>query len=110
MSGDRRYRKSQRLDSRAIAQVLASARPRRERNVSVLWRSNGMQVARLGLIVPKRSLSRAVDRNRARRLLREWFRNNQVRFSGQDLLLRVSGRRADLKSLAAELAHLFPGG
>ena len=68
-----------------------------------------MAFGRLGLIVPKRVLARAVDRNRARRLLREWFRTNQKRFGGSDLLVRVNGRRDDLKTLLAEVRRLYPG-
>ena len=103
-----RYRKDQRLTGPDIALALASGKPRRERNVSMQVRPNGMAFARLGMIVPKRVLARAVDRNRARRLLREWFRNNQGRFGGRDLLVRVSARRADLNSLLAEVERLCP--
>lgn len=109
MTETNRYRKAQRLIGKDVALVLASGKPRRERNVSMQVRANGMAFARLGLIVPKRVLARAVDRNRARRLLREWFRNNQGRFGGRDLLVRVSARRADLKTLIAEVERLYPG-
>jgi ribonuclease P protein component len=65
-----------------------------------------MKFPRLGLIVPKRLLSRAVDRNRVRRLLREWFRNNQGRLDGRDLVVRLSARPTDPRSLLAEVTRL----
>lgn len=37
-------------------------------------RDNDLEMARLGLIVAKRMLPRAVDRNRAKRVIRESFR------------------------------------
>ena len=71
-------------------------------------RFNDVGFARLGLIVPKRVLERAVDRNRVRRVLREWFRRNQKRLGGQDLLIRAAACRADLGLIIAELEHLVP--
>lgn len=108
MTETHRYRKAQRLNGPDIIRLLASGKARRERNVSIQIRSNGMAFARLGLIVPKRVLARAVDRNRARRLLREWFRTHQTRFVGSDLLVRVNARRGDLKTLIAEVERLYP--
>lgn len=102
-----RYRKAQRLRGEAIAQILAATRPRRAGSVSVQLRLNGLDYSRLGLVVPKRFLPRAVDRNRAKRLLREWFRRNQTVLIGQDLLVRVSTRRSRLESLVVDLEHTF---
>lgn len=57
--------------------------------MTVLLAPNGGEQARLGLIVPKRVLPRAVDRNRVRRLLREWFRLRQFELSGLDVIAQV---------------------
>lgn len=62
----------------------------------------------MAVVVPKRHLRRAVDRNRAKRLLREWFRLNQERFGGNDLLLRVISRPVRLEALTEQLQHLLP--
>jgi len=102
-----RYRRAQRLGSDAIAQVLATTRPRRAGAVSVQVRSNGLDFPRLGLVVPKRLLPRAVDRNRVRRLLREWFRRNQKRLAGKDLLVRLGARPTDIGSVSGDIERLF---
>ncbi len=45
--------------------------------------------SRLGLSVPKRQASRAVDRNRLKRQAREAFRRHDVRNAGLDLVFTV---------------------
>ena len=107
MSRAERYRKAQRLPGEAITQILAATRPLRAGSVSVQVRSNGLDYSRLGFVVPKRLLPRAVDRNRAKRLLRDWFRRNQTVLIGQDLLVRLSSRRSQLESLVGDLKRAF---
>lgn len=50
---------------------------------------NGLEYPRLGLIVPKRILGRAVDRNRVKRILREAFRLMQMGLGGLDVVIRL---------------------
>ena len=45
--------------------------------------------ARLGLAISKKCAKRAVDRNRIKRVTREWFRTNDLR--GMDVV--VTGKR-----------------
>jgi|GEM_PF-2281289 len=45
--------------------------------------------ARIALAVPKRQLKRAVDRNRVKRVLRETFRQHQIRNAGTDMLVTL---------------------
>ena len=52
-------------------------------------RPNGLELARLGLVVPKRVLARAVDRNRVKRILREAFRQQQTALNGLDVIFRL---------------------
>ncbi|MDD4880550.1 MAG: ribonuclease P protein component [Gallionellaceae bacterium] len=61
---------------------------------------NGLPYSRLGLVVPKKILPRAVDRNRARRILREVFRLSQPRLASLDVIIRVkaAGRDADFRA------------
>jgi len=65
-----------------------------EQNFLVLARPNGLENARLGLAISKKSLKRAVDRNRLKRLIRESFRLHQVILKGLDLV--VVNRGADM--------------
>lgn len=48
-----------------------------------------MHTARIGLIVGKRVLRRAVDRNRARRVAREVFRRNRLELPDVDIVVQV---------------------
>jgi ribonuclease P protein component len=102
-----RYRKAQRLRGEAITRILAGTRLRRSGSISVQIKPNGLEYSRLGLVVAKRILPRAVDRNRARRLIREWFRRKQTEFPAQDLLVRLSNRPTPLNSLIADLERAF---
>ena len=54
-----------------------------------LFKQNGLDVARLGLAVPKRHVKQAVRRNRIKRVLRESFRLRQAEFRGFDLVILV---------------------
>lgn len=50
---------------------------------------NDIGLARLGLIIPKRTVRHAVRRNRIRRWTREAFRQRQHRLPPLDIVLRV---------------------
>ena len=65
--------------------------------------------ARLGLVVAKRLLRRAVDRNLIRRLARESFRLQRAGLPSNDLILRLANRPAalDRKLLATEMRGLL---
>lgn len=58
---------------------------------TVLWRANDRGTARLGLAISKKTLRRAVDRNRVKRLIRESFRHHRQQLPEIDLV--VLGRR-----------------
>lgn len=60
--------------------------------LDVLAAPNGLDYARLGLIVPKKIIATAAGRNRIKRLLREGFRLNQVELAGLDVVARLKAR------------------
>jgi ribonuclease P protein component len=62
------------------------------RFLTVLARPNGQELARLGVIIAKRHVKKAVLRNRIRRLIRENFRHQQSQLIGLDfvVLLRMA--------------------
>ena len=49
---------------------------------------------RLGLIVAKKFLRRAIDRNRVKRLMRETFRNSQHNLAPGDWVIRLNAKPA----------------
>jgi ribonuclease P protein component len=57
--------------------------------------ANGAVESRLGMIAGKKAASRAVDRNRAKRLIREIFRNVSPGFGSYDVAIQL---RTDLRS------------
>jgi ribonuclease P protein component len=70
---------------------------------------NGAGGARLGIIAGKKAAPRAVDRNRAKRLIRETFRGASERLGPCDIAIQLRGdlRTADNSTLRAELQRLF---
>ena len=69
----------------------------------VLWLREGEGASlRLGVVTSKKVSNRAVDRNLARRRLREAFRQHRSEFSG-DVDLVIIGRRNILEATQAEV-------
>ena len=66
----------------------------RNKAISNKWFSihcieNSVQIPRLGLVVSKRILPKSVDRNFAKRLIRETFRLNSSQFLLVDFVVRL---------------------
>jgi len=61
-------------------------------SLDVLAAPNGLDIPRLGMIVPKKVIRTAVGRNRVKRLLREWFRLGQADIAGLDVIARLKTR------------------
>ncbi|WP_279459939.1 ribonuclease P protein component [Actinobacillus delphinicola] len=55
--------------------------------ITILARSNNLDIPRLGLAVPKKHLKRAHDRNRIKRLCREYFRLHQHQLPAYDFVV-----------------------
>ena len=72
-------------------------------------RPNGGSEARIGIIASKRVAARAVDRNRAKRMVREAFRRVRHRLGGVDLVvqLRRCPARGRDTAAGAEIARLL---
>jgi ribonuclease P protein component len=58
----------------------------------VYYKKNTLGKSRIGLSVPKK-VGKAHDRNRLKRLMREFFRQSPYKFLGFDILLVVSWTR-----------------
>ena len=64
-----------------------------------------MQTARLGLVIGKRAVRRAVDRNRVKRVLRETFRIRRLELPCVDIVVQLTGPvgGSDLRAVFGEL-------
>ncbi len=58
-----------------------------QRCLLVLFKPNQQSHARLGLVIGKRAIHRAVDRNRTKRVLRESFIKSQEKLTGFDVIV-----------------------
>jgi ribonuclease P protein component len=63
----------------------------------VLARENDLDRSRLGLVVSKQKLRKAVSRNRIKRIIRESFRKNNGILSGLDLVVLPQKQSGDVK-------------
>ena len=66
-------------------------------------------VGRTGFVIGRKTLARAVDRNRIRRKLREVIRALRPALGGYDIIVRVkrAGNRAEQDAAAAEARRLL---
>ena len=72
--------------------------------VTVLARPNDLGHARLGMVIGKKKLRRAVDRNLMKRIIRETFRQQQTTLPALDLVVIAKPvKRIDRQRLAREL-------
>ena len=70
----------------------------------MLARPNDRGHARLGMVIGKKKLRRAVDRNLMKRIIRESFRQQQMTLPALDLVVIAKpARRVDRQRLAREL-------
>lgn len=72
-------------------------------------RPEGMTEARLGLVVGKKLLKHAVDRNRLKRIVREQFRLRRPALPAMDLVVRLAVKPLPLdgKQIAEDIVALF---
>lgn len=72
-------------------------------------RSEGQTEARLGVVVGKKLLKRAVDRNRVKRIVREQFRCRRAGLPAYDLIVRLAVKPGPLdgKLLANDFVALL---
>lgn len=108
---DERFPRSARLNqSREFDRVFRTASIRlRHGALRLSAVVNRMHSARVGLVVGKRALPRAKDRNRAKRVLRETFRRQRATLPPMDIVVQVTGdaaNRAYRVSLETMLAQL----
>ena len=94
------------LDSNAYKAVFDDAKYKvSNQHTLYLARPNGLSCPRLGLVIAKKNVRLATQRNRIKRILRESFRSKQSLLSGIDTV--VLARRGLDQLNSAELHTLF---
>ncbi len=93
-------------DGASYGRVFKKAQRSKDKLFTVLYTSNELQHARLGLAIAKKNCKLASDRNRLKRIVRESFRKNQDKLAGVDIVvLNQSGtHKANNKALFDSLA------
>lgn len=105
LSVRQRFGKQKKLRSADIIELIESGSSLRRAGFVVLARGNSLGLSRFAVIVPKRIYPRAVDRNRMKRMLREWFRRNQYRLHDRDIVVRMTRRSTDLNAISDMLVQ-----
>jgi len=104
------YRKSERINTRnRYKTIYQQGVWRSSQHFTVITCSNSQGVRRLGLTVTKKA-GNAVERNRIKRLIREFFRLNKSLFpAGHDVVIMVKRNLPPLTYFEAckELTELF---
>lgn len=70
--------------------------------ILILAVANTLARPRLGLVIAKKNVAKAVQRNRVKRIFRESFRHNQRLLPALDIVILT---RSGLDSLSNELVH-----
>ena len=89
-------------------QVFAENERARTDTLLVMARPNALGQARLGMVIAKRLLPRAVDRNRIKRCVRETFRLQRQKLPACDFVVRLLGKPvagAEARDLARTLSR-----
>jgi ribonuclease P protein component len=97
------------LDKKAYSYVFDDAKKVVSKRLLILYRPNLYENPRLGLIIQKKNIRCAHDRNRFKRAIRESFRLNQHDLNDFDIVVmtRRGHEKATLKELFGDLDNLW---
>ena len=91
---DCRYEKKFRLLSASdFSKLKVDSLSYKKPSLIVYFKKNPYHQSRIGLSVPKK-LGKAHDRNRLKRIIRDYFRKSQYKFLGSDILFVVSWNKS----------------
>lgn len=91
---DSRFEKKFRLLSASdFSELKVDSLSFKKPSLIIYYKKNPFNQTRIGLSVPKK-IGKAHDRNRLKRILREFFRKSQYKFLGVDILFVVSWNRS----------------
>jgi ribonuclease P protein component len=74
------------VDKKDYARVFSEAERVVANYLILLYCNNSLPYCRLGLAISKKHLAKAVERNRVKRQIREFFRHHQTQCKGLDLV------------------------
>jgi ribonuclease P protein component len=80
------------LSARDFEELKVGSSSYKKAALIVYYKKNSFNQSRIGLSVPKK-IGKSHDRNRVKRLMREFFRTSPYKFLGTDILLVVSWSR-----------------
>lgn len=80
-------RESRLLTPRNFSFVFEQAIPATSNTITILARHNNLDTPRLGVTVPKKKVKLAVNRNRIKRCIREYFRLNNHILPNVDIIV-----------------------
>lgn len=83
------YRNYKLSETEDFQRVFKRNKSLQDRYWLVLYRPNGLDHARLGTAVSKKNVSKAVQRNRIKRIIRETFRKNRDDLGMVDVVVLV---------------------
>lgn len=98
-----------RLQKREVEKLYKKGRTLRFKDFLIRVNPNRTNHARFAIIISKKTLARAVDRNHARRQTYEAIRQAKALWQGQPLDLSISFRKFDLAELDKALTQVFKG-
>jgi ribonuclease P protein component len=106
LRGSRRYRLT---GTGAFDTVFRTGRRREGEFLQMICMPAARQQGRFGIVIGKKALPLAVDRNRVRRMLRVCVREARPGIDGYDLVVRLKkgAPRTGFRSIAQEAARLL---
>jgi ribonuclease P protein component len=91
---DSRFEKQFRLLSASdFSELKVDSLSFKKPSLIIYYKKNSFNQSRIGLSVPKK-IGKSHDRNRLKRILREFFRQSKFKFLGADVLIVVSWNRS----------------
>ena len=94
VSADKKFEKDFRLLSASdFSELKVDSLSFKKPSLIIYYKKNSFNQTRIGLSVPKK-IGKAHERNRLKRLIREYFRQSHFKFLGTDILFVVSWNRS----------------
>lgn len=93
MADSRFEKKFRLLSARDFSELKVDSSSFKKPSLIIYYKKNPLNQTRIGLSIPKK-IGKAHDRNRLKRLVREFFRQSEYKFLGVDILFVISWNRS----------------